>query len=84
MIRNRPDDNGRNAPRVGAFGEADPLEALRRSARRPYAKKRRPGLTPLAVVGSHLLKHARGVSHDQVCAQQIDNAHFRFFTRCAK
>ena len=31
------------------------------------------------MVGLHLLKHARGVSDDQVCAQWIENAYFQFF-----
>ena len=31
------------------------------------------------MVGLHLLKHARGVSDEQVCAQWIENAYFQFF-----
>ena len=31
------------------------------------------------MVGLHLLKHARGISDDQVCAQWIENAYFQFF-----
>ncbi len=31
------------------------------------------------MVGPHLLKHARGVSDEQVCAQWIENAYFQFF-----
>ena len=31
------------------------------------------------MVGRYPLKHARGVSDDQVCAQWIENAYFQFF-----
>lgn len=31
------------------------------------------------MVGLHLLKHARGISDDQVCAQWIESAYFQFF-----
>ena len=44
-----------------------------------YAEKGRPGLPTRLMVGLHLLKHARGVSDDQVCAQWIENAYFQFF-----
>ena len=44
-----------------------------------YAEKGRPGLSTRPMVGLHLLKHARGVSDEQVCAQWIENAYFQFF-----
>ena len=44
-----------------------------------YAEKGRPGLSTRLMVGLHLLKHARGVSDEQVCAQWIENAYFQFF-----
>jgi len=36
-----------------------------------YAEKGRPGLPTRLMVGLHLLKHARGISDEQVCAQWI-------------
>jgi IS5 family transposase len=44
-----------------------------------YAEKGRPGLATRLMVGLHLIKHARGVSDEQVCAQWIENAYFQFF-----
>jgi IS5 family transposase len=44
-----------------------------------YAEKGRPGLPTRLMVGLHFLKHARGVSDEQVCAQGIENAYFQFF-----
>jgi len=44
-----------------------------------YAEKGRPGLPTRLMVSLHLLKHARGVSDEQVCAQWIENAYFQFF-----
>lgn len=44
-----------------------------------YAEKGRPGLPTRLMVGLHLIKHARGVSDEQVCAQWIENAYFQFF-----
>jgi IS5 family transposase len=44
-----------------------------------YAEKGRPGLPTRLMVGLHLLKHARGISDDQVCAQWIENAYFQVF-----
>ena len=44
-----------------------------------YAEKGRPGLPTRLMVGLHLLKHARGISDDLVCAQWIENAYFQFF-----
>ena len=72
----RQDD--RNAPRAGASGGADRLEALRRSVRRPLRREGPPVGHPTDG-GLHLLKHARGISDDQVCAQWIENAYFQFF-----
>lgn len=42
-----------------------------------YAEKGRPGLPTRLMVGLHLLKHTRGISDDQVCAQWIENAYFQ-------
>ena len=44
-----------------------------------YADKGRPGLPTRLMVGLHLLKHARGISDEQVCAQWIENAYFQYF-----
>jgi IS5 family transposase len=44
-----------------------------------YAEKGRPGLPTRLMVGLHLLKHARGISDEQVCAQWIENAYFQYF-----
>jgi transposase, IS5 family len=44
-----------------------------------YAEKRRPGLPTRLMVGLHLIKHAHGISDDQVCAQWIENTYFQFF-----
>ncbi len=44
-----------------------------------YAEKGRPGLPTRLMVGLHLLKHARGISDDQVCAQWVENPYFQFF-----
>ena len=44
-----------------------------------YADKGRPGLPTRLMAGLHLIKHARGISDEQVCAQWIENAYFQFF-----
>jgi transposase, IS5 family len=44
-----------------------------------YAEKGRPGLPTRLMAGLHLLKHARGISDEQVCAQWIENAYFQHF-----
>src|ERR1700730_13102156 len=44
-----------------------------------YAEEGRPGLPTRLMVGLHLLKHARGISDEQVCAQWLENAYFQFF-----
>src|ERR1700724_2538269 len=44
-----------------------------------YAEKGRPGVPTRLMVGLHLLKHARGISDEQVCAQWLENAYFQFF-----
>ena len=36
-----------------------------------YAEKGRPGLPTRLMVGLHLIKHARGLSDEQVCAQWL-------------
>src|ERR1700731_4165365 len=43
------------------------------------AEKGRPGLPTRLMVGLQLLKHARGISDEQVCAQWLENAYFQFF-----
>ena len=45
-----------------------------------YAEKGRPGLPTRLMVGLHLIKHARGLSDEQVCAQWLENAYFQSFT----
>jgi transposase, IS5 family len=44
------------------------------------AEKGRPGLPTRLMVGLHLLKHACGISDEQVCAQWIENAYFLSIT----
>jgi IS5 family transposase len=44
-----------------------------------YAEKGRPGLPTRLMAGLHLLKHARGLSDEQVCAVWLENAYFQFF-----
>ncbi len=41
-----------------------------------YAEKGRPGLPTRLMVGLHLLKHARGVSDDQVCGQWVERTRY--------
>jgi IS5 family transposase len=45
-----------------------------------YAEKGRPGLPTRLMVGLHLIKHARGLSDELVCAQWVENAYFQYFT----
>jgi IS5 family transposase len=45
-----------------------------------YAEKGRPGLPTRLMVGLHLIKHARGLSDEQVCAQWPENAYFQYFS----
>ena len=45
-----------------------------------YAEKGRPGLPTRLMVGLHLIKHARGLSDEQACAQWVENAYFQSFT----
>lgn len=45
-----------------------------------YAEKGRPGLPTRLMVGLHLIKHARGLSDEQVCAQWLENAYFQYFS----
>jgi IS5 family transposase len=44
-----------------------------------YAEQGRPGLPTRLMAGLHLLKHARGLSDEQVCAAWLENAYFQFF-----
>lgn len=45
-----------------------------------YAEKGRPGLPTRLMVALHLIKHARGLSDEQVCAQWLENAYFQYFS----
>ncbi len=45
-----------------------------------YAEKGRPGLPTRLMVALHLIKHARGLSDEQVCAQWLENAYFQVFS----
>ena len=45
-----------------------------------YAEKGRLGLPTRLMVGLHLIKHARGLSDEQVCAQWLENAYFQYFS----
>ncbi len=38
-----------------------------------YAEAGRPGLPTRLMAGLHLLKHAKGLSDEQVCAQWVEN-----------
>ena len=44
-----------------------------------YAEAGRPGLPTRLMAGLHLLKHAKGLSDEQVCAQWIENPCFQAF-----
>ena len=44
-----------------------------------YAEDGRPGLATRPMVGLHILKHARGLSDEQVCAAWLENAYFQCF-----
>src|SRR4051794_38461046 len=44
-----------------------------------YAAAGRPGLPTRLMAGLHLLKHAQGLSDEQVCAQWIENPYFQAF-----
>jgi transposase, IS5 family len=44
-----------------------------------YAEVGRPGLPTRLMAGLHLLKHAKGLSDEQVCAQWIENPYFQAF-----
>ncbi len=44
-----------------------------------YAEQGRPGLPTRLMAGLHLLKHARGLSDEQICAAWLENAYFQFF-----
>ena len=45
-----------------------------------YAEKGRPGLPTRLMAALHLLKHARGLSDEQTCAQWLENAYFQHFS----
>src|SRR3712207_3174438 len=44
-----------------------------------YAEVGRPGLPTRLLAGLHLLKHAKGLSDEQVCAQRVENPYFQAF-----
>jgi transposase, IS5 family len=44
-----------------------------------YAESGRPGLPTRLLAGLHLLKHAKGLSDEQVCAQWVENPYFQAF-----
>ena len=44
-----------------------------------YAEVGRPGLPTRLMAGLHLLKHAKGLSDEQVCAQWVENPYFQAF-----
>lgn len=44
-----------------------------------YAEAGRPGLPTRLLAGLHLLKHAKGLSDEQVCAQWVENPYFQAF-----
>ena len=44
-----------------------------------YAERGRPGLPTRLMVGLHLLKHMKGLSDEQVCAQWLENPYFQAF-----
>ena len=44
-----------------------------------YAEVGRPGLPTRLLAGLHLLKHAKGLSDEQACAQWVENPYFQAF-----
>ena len=44
-----------------------------------YAETGRPGLPTRLMVGLHLLKHMKGLSDEEVCAQWVENPYIRPF-----
>jgi len=44
-----------------------------------YAEAGRPGLPTRLMAGLHLLKHAKGLSDEQVCTQWVENPYFQAF-----
>src|SRR3712207_1853545 len=44
-----------------------------------YAEAGRPGLATRLLAGLRLLKHAKGLSDEQVCAQWVENPYFQAF-----
>jgi transposase, IS5 family len=47
---------------------------------RPSWSVRGDALPTRLMVGLHLIKHARGLSDEQVCAQWLENAYFQYFS----
>jgi IS5 family transposase len=45
-----------------------------------YAENGRPGLPTRLMAALHLIKHARGLSDEHVCAQWLENAYFQYFS----
>src|SRR4029450_3178661 len=44
-----------------------------------YAEIGRPGLPTRLMVGLHLLKHMKGLSDEEVCAQWVENPYMQAF-----
>ena len=44
-----------------------------------YAETGRPGLPTRLMVGLHLLKHMKGLSDEEVCAQWVENPYMQAF-----
>src|SRR3954453_14408969 len=44
-----------------------------------YAETGRPGLPTRLMVGLHLLKHMKGVSDEEICAQWVENPYMQAF-----
>ena len=44
-----------------------------------YAEAGRPGLPTRLMAGLHLLRHAKGLSDEQVCTQWVENPYLQAF-----
>ena len=71
----------RHAPRVRAAFRADRLEAFLDEAFGELSRgEGRVWVADAADGRLHLIKHARGLLDEQVCAQWLENAYFQYFS----
>src|SRR5215210_4266059 len=69
-------DPGHELLRLAALADWAALDA---AFGPPCAEAGRPGLPTRLMAGLHLLKHAKGLSDEQVCAQWVENPYFQAF-----